>query len=87
VQLISTLSRRITGQPQGRRASTRRPTTRLRPQLDALEGRVVLSTLTVTNNLAFGAGSLRAEISLAQSGDTIVFAKGIGSTIVLGSAG
>lgn len=45
------------------------------------------STLTVTNNLSYGPGSLQAEIAAAQSGDTIVFAKGIGSTIFTGNAG
>jgi len=34
----------------------------------------VPSTLTVTNNLDSGLGSLRAEIAAAKSGDTISFA-------------
>jgi hypothetical protein len=41
--------------------------------LEALEGRVVPSTLTVTTNANTGAGSLRTEINVAHSGDTIVF--------------
>jgi hypothetical protein len=44
-----------------------------RPRLEALEGRDVPSTLTVTNNLDSGAGSLRYEIAHARSNDTIVF--------------
>jgi hypothetical protein len=52
-----------------------RPTVRrFRPRLEVLEGRWLPSTLTVTNNLDNGPGSLRAEITAANSGDTIVFA-------------
>jgi hypothetical protein len=43
------------------------------PQLLVLEDRTVLSVLTVMNNADSGAGSLRAAIAAAQSGDTIVF--------------
>jgi predicted outer membrane repeat protein len=50
----------------------KRPT--FRPTLETLEDRWVPSTLTVTNTLDSGAGSLRAEISAAGSGDTINFA-------------
>ena len=39
----------------------------------SLEDRTVLSVLTVLNNADSGAGSLRAAIAAAQSGDTIVF--------------
>ncbi len=58
---------------------------RCRPQLEVLEGRDVPSTLTVTNNLDNGtAGSLRYEIGVAQSGDTIVFSPSLkGATITL----
>src|SRR5207302_1486338 len=45
-----------------------------RPTLAALEDRKLLSTLTVTNTLDSGKGSLRAEIAAAQPGDTIRFA-------------
>jgi hypothetical protein len=44
--------------------------------LEALEGRVVLSTLTVTNTLDSGHGSLRYEIAQAEkhpAKDTIEF--------------
>ncbi len=57
-----------------------------RPCLEALEGRWVPSTLTVLNNLDSGAGSLRAEIAAAHSGDTIVFAPSLdGQTVTLTS--
>jgi hypothetical protein len=51
-----------------------------------LEGRDVPSTLTVTNNLDSGAGSLRAEIATAKTKDTIVFAPSLnGQAITLTS--
>jgi hypothetical protein len=47
---------------------------------------LVPSTLTVTNNLDSGAGSLRADIAAAHNGDTIVFAPSLdGQTITLTS--
>ena len=56
------------------------------PRLECLEDRVVLSTLTVLNHLDSGAGSLRADIAAAHSGDTIVFAPSLdGQTITLTS--
>jgi hypothetical protein len=63
----------------------------VRPRLEVLEGRQVLSTLTVTSSLDDGTlpgdGTLRGEIEAAQSGDTIVFAPSLdGRTIVLGLA-
>src|SRR5262245_19554404 len=59
---------------------------RLRPRLEGLEDRTGLSTLTVTNNLDSGAGSLRAAIKAASSGDTIVFDSSLaGQTITLTS--
>jgi hypothetical protein len=49
-----------------------------------VERREVLSTLTVTSSLDGGAGTLRAEIAAAQSGDTIVFDPSLdGQTITL----
>jgi len=57
-----------------------------RPTLEALEHRWVPSTLTVQNTLDSGAGSLRAEIAAAHSGDTINFATSLdGQTIKLTS--
>jgi predicted outer membrane repeat protein len=69
--------------PRGR--AQHRPTApRFRPRLEALEDRCVPSTLTVTNNQDFVAGSLRAEIAAANSGDTIQFAPSLsGQTIML----
>ena len=49
---------------------------RLRPTVMALEGRALLSTLTVSNTSDSGAGSLRAAVARANAdggGDTIVF--------------
>jgi predicted outer membrane repeat protein len=64
-----------------------RPTTpRSRLQLEALEDRWMPSTLTVTSIADSGAGTLRADIAAAQSGDTINFATSLdGKTITLTS--
>jgi hypothetical protein len=63
---------------------------RLRPTLEALETRNLLSSLTVTNLLDTGVsgdGSLRGEISAAAQGDQIVFAGSLaGQTITLNAA-
>ncbi len=70
----------------GKRHESSRKRPGFRPTLEALEGRCVPSTLTVTNNLDSGAGSLRADIAAAKSGDTIVFAPSlVGQTITLTS--
>src|SRR5262245_34162841 len=60
---------------------------RFRPRLEALEERWLPSTLTVTNFLDDGsAGTLRAAIAGAQSGNTIVFDSALsGQTITLTS--
>jgi hypothetical protein len=64
------------------RTRSRRPS--FRPRFECLEGRRLLTTLTVLNNLDSGAGSLRAEIAAAHSGDTINFAPSLaGQTITL----
>ena len=56
------------------------------PRSELLEGRALLSTLTVTNNLDSGKGSLRYEIAHANKNDTIVFAPSLdGQTITLTS--
>src|SRR6516225_7876229 len=59
---------------------------RVRPVLELLEDRTVLSTLTVLNALDSGAGSLRDAIKAARSGDTILFDSSLsGQTITLTS--
>jgi hypothetical protein len=59
---------------------------RFRPRLEGLEVRTVPSTLTVTNNLDSGAGSLTAAVTYAHDGDTIAFAPDLaGQTIALTS--
>jgi hypothetical protein len=86
MHLFSWLTKRMTGRPQNRRAPACRPAPRFRPQLEALEERLALSTLTVTNTLDSGRGSLRAEIAVAKSNDTIVFSPKLdGQTIRLTS--
>jgi hypothetical protein len=56
------------------------------PRIEVLEDRTLPSTLTVLNNFDSGAGSLRAAIQGANSGDTIVFAPSLeGQTITLTS--
>jgi hypothetical protein len=55
-------------------------------QLESLESRRLLSTLTVSSVADSGTGSLRARIAAAQSGDTINFAPTLGGqTITLTS--
>lgn len=90
MQLFSSLRKRPTCQSQPRPTPARKPTPRFRQRLEVLEGRDVPTTLTVTNNLDnWSAGSLREEIAVAQSGDTIVFDRSLkGQTITLnGSIG
>ena len=59
---------------------------RFRPTVESLEDRWVPSTLTVTNDLDSGAGSLRAALNAIHSGDTINFAPSlVGHTITLTS--
>jgi len=84
--LFSWLHKRMTGRPQTRTTPARKPAPRFRPQLETLEGRDVPSTLTVTNNLDSGKGSLRYEIAHAGNKATIVFAPSLdGQTITLTS--
>ncbi|WP_406698511.1 choice-of-anchor Q domain-containing protein [Singulisphaera sp. Ch08] len=72
-----------------RRAAARRRGTGLVPDFESLEGRVVLSTFTVTNANNDGVGSLRTAIDLANADpaqDTIDFASSATGTITLQSA-
>jgi predicted outer membrane repeat protein len=87
MSFFSRLRNRTSTRP-ARGPAQHRPTThRFRPRLEALQDRWLLSTLTVTNNLDSGAGSLRADIAAAHSGDTIVFAPNLnGQTITLTSS-
>jgi hypothetical protein len=72
--------------PRRSPASSRVSACRFVPQLLVLEDRTVLSVLTVLNNADIGAGSLRAAIAAAQSGDTIVFDPSLtNATITLSS--
>jgi hypothetical protein len=73
MSLFTWLRNRTSIQSPRGRAQHRLGAPRFCPQLEALENRCVPSTLTVTNYLDSGPGSLRAEIAAANSGDTIVF--------------
>ena len=77
-------TRRFASQRRAAHGSPRRQTT-FRPRLEVLEGRDVPSTLTVTNNLNSGAGSLGYEIDKAHKGDTIVFAPSLDGQTIYGS--
>jgi hypothetical protein len=87
MSIISWLRKRTSTRSTRRHGFQTRPTApRFRPRLEALEDRWMPSTLTVTNNLDSGPGSLRAEIAAAQNNDTIVFAPNLaGHTITLTS--
>jgi hypothetical protein len=72
--------------PRSRRIPTSRRPARYRPRIEVLETRWVPSTLTVTTTADSGPGSLRAELAVAKSGDTIVFDPSLnGQTINLTS--
>ena len=60
-----------------------RPAARFRPCVEFLEKREVPTVLTVTNLLDNVAGSLRAEVFLAQNGDTVQFADDLQGQITL----
>jgi hypothetical protein len=57
------------------------------PQLLVLEDRTVLSMVTVMTNADSGAGSLRAAIAAAHSGDTIVFDHSLANETITLSSG
>jgi hypothetical protein len=76
-------SRRTASEGSRRSISARR---RLRPGVDWLEPRMLLSSVvTVTNSNDSGSGSLRAAIAHATSGEVINFAKSAYGTITLTS--
>src|SRR6516225_1711232 len=86
MSILSWRPRRTSTRHPGCSAQHRPMEHRFRPRLEALEGRWLPSTLTVTNNLDSGPGSLRAEIAAAQNNDKIVFAPSLnGKTIALTS--
>ncbi|MGP0065667.1 MAG: beta strand repeat-containing protein [Isosphaeraceae bacterium] len=68
-----------------RGAGSARTSCRFTPRLVPLEVRALLSTITVTNDNDSGAGSLRAAIADASSGETIQFAHSAYGTITLTS--
>jgi hypothetical protein len=87
--LSTALSARITNSLRERGRPGRRPTPggrrSARPRFEVLEHRILLNSDMVTNTNDSGAGSLRATISSASSGDTIAFADGVTGTITLTS--
>jgi hypothetical protein len=84
MQLLSWLHQRRTGQPHTRRTPGRKPTLRVRPRLETLEGRDLPSTLTVTSTSWLSPTGLRGVINAAANGETIVFAPSLdGQTIPL----
>jgi predicted outer membrane repeat protein len=91
MRLLSWLYERLTGRPRTRIAPTRKSAPRVHPHLEELEPRVVPSTvtLTVTNDLDSGNGSLRHAVAQAEKSpgkDMIVFAPSLnGHTITLTS--
>src|SRR3954470_22158275 len=71
------------------RVAARRRATGLTPGVEPLEGRVVPSTITVTNTNDSGLDSLRSAITQANTDpaqDTITFAPAVTGTITLLSA-
>jgi hypothetical protein len=82
--MIPSLWRKQPGKALGRRGRLANP--RVRPRLEVLEDRTLLSVLTVLNNNDSGPDSLRDALSRAANGDVINFDKSLaGSTITLTS--
>src|SRR5262245_45050552 len=73
MSLRNVWTRMLGGSLSSRRLATHRQPVRRRPafwpRLEILEARTVLSTWTITSPADSGAGSLRAAIAAAQSGD------------------
>jgi hypothetical protein len=86
MSLLSWLRNRTTTRSPRVRTPNRHAARRFRPQLETLERRDVPSTLTVTSAADSGAGTLRADIAAAHSGDIINFSPSLdGKTITLTS--
>jgi hypothetical protein len=89
MSLINRLLQQITGSSRCQRSRQRRfysPFGAVAAEVQILENRQLLSALTVTSAADSGAGSLRAEIAAAHSGDTVNFASSLkGQTITLTS--
>jgi hypothetical protein len=89
MSLINRLLQRMSGQSRhyrARRHTAYSPFGIQAAQVETLESRRLLSALTVTTAADSGAGSLRAEIAAAKSGDSINFASSLnGRTITLTS--
>ncbi len=73
MRLLSWLGRWIVTDNQNGRNRKHRSRPRIRPRLELLEDRCLPSTFTVLNTSDHDVDSLRADIALAQSGDTINF--------------
>jgi hypothetical protein len=84
MSLINQLFQLMTGHSRSHRRQPFSPFGPQAAQVEVLENRRLLSALTVTSAADSGAGSLRAEIADANSGDTINFASSLkGQTITL----
>src|SRR5690349_19621833 len=79
---LRTSYRKVSAPRCNRDRKHRRATMHLIAQVDRMDERVLLSTLTVTNTNSSGPGSLPYEISKAGPGDTID-ATGVRGTIRL----
>src|SRR5262245_40660557 len=85
MSIFSRLTHRPTG-PGRLPEAARRRRGAIQPLAESLEGRQLLSTLTVTSAADHGSGTLRQAITLAKSGDTIQFSPSLnGQTISLTS--
>jgi hypothetical protein len=88
MSFFSWLRNRTSTHTLQRQAQRRSAASRFRPHLETLDERCLPSTLTVTNTLDFGKGSLRYEVALADKSTkatTIDFAPGLQGTITLNS--